>query len=226
MSGTDFRWKGLGCSGYGNRKCSIRLRSDCCTSHWGSFTPNSSNDVFIMHYQDLSLELKGLPQTLKTSSTLLSHLHLTLPLALRVPVCSVLLAFSKPNFFPLDSQIVMQDSSLQRTRVQCSRVLWQCCTPLQLTPGIEHCDFKLVCSCSAMETLFRKLLTHSSCADAASRGSQELGSEWCNRGGHFYVLHGSALGGPALGVCVIYYFMANASMYFHNTCTYNWIEQI
>jgi hypothetical protein len=53
-------------------------------------------------------------------------------------------------------------------------------TPLQLTLGITHGDIRLVCSCSAMETNLMMLPTNSSCADVASRGSLELGSECCN----------------------------------------------
>ena len=48
--------------------------------------------------------------------------------------------------------------------------------------GIAHGDVRLVCGCSAMETHFMKLPTNSSCADVASRGSLELGSQCCNRG--------------------------------------------
>jgi hypothetical protein len=48
--------------------------------------------------------------------------------------------------------------------------------------GIAHGDLRLVCGCSAMETHFMKLVTNSSCADVASRGSLELGSECCNQG--------------------------------------------
>jgi hypothetical protein len=39
-----------------------------------------------------------------------------------------------------------------------------------------------VCGCLAMETLFMKLTTNSSCADITSRGSSELGSACCNQG--------------------------------------------
>jgi hypothetical protein len=45
-----------------------------------------------------------------------------------------------------------------------------------------HGDLRLVCGCLAMETHFMKLPTNRSCADVASRGSLELGSECCNRG--------------------------------------------
>ena len=67
------------------------------------------------------------------------------------------------------------DSSLQTTR-------FHCFTPLQPTLGIAHGDLRLACGCSAMETHFMKLPTHSSCADVASRGSLEHGSECCNPG--------------------------------------------
>jgi hypothetical protein len=50
-------------------------------------------------------------------------------------------------------------------------------TSLQLTLGIAHSDFRLVCGCSAMVTHFMKLLMNSCCAEVASRGSLELGSE-------------------------------------------------
>ena len=48
--------------------------------------------------------------------------------------------------------------------------------------GITHVDLSLVCGCSAMETHFMELPTNSSCADVASRGSLDLGSECCKRG--------------------------------------------
>ena len=53
-------------------------------------------------------------------------------------------------------------------------------TPLQPSLGIVHVDLGLVCSCSDMETHFMKLLTNSSGAEVASRGSLELSSECCN----------------------------------------------
>ena len=55
-------------------------------------------------------------------------------------------------------------------------------TPLQLTLGIVHGDLRLVFGCWVMETYFMKLPTNSYCADVASRGSLELGSERCYRG--------------------------------------------
>ena len=69
-------------------------------------------------------------------------------------------------------------------------------TPLQLTLDIAHGDLRLVCGCSAMETHFMKLPMNSYCADVASRGSLELGSECCNRGQTIvtsYVLQHSAV---------------------------------
>jgi hypothetical protein len=53
-------------------------------------------------------------------------------------------------------------------------------TPLQPTRGIVHGDLRLVCGCSAKETHFTMLPTNSYCADVASRGSLELGTECCN----------------------------------------------
>ena len=53
-------------------------------------------------------------------------------------------------------------------------------TPLQLMLDIANGDLRLVRGCSAMETLFIKLSTHSVYADVASRISLELGSECCN----------------------------------------------
>jgi hypothetical protein len=50
-------------------------------------------------------------------------------------------------------------------------------TPLQLTLGIVHGDLRLVCGCSAMETHLVRLPMNKSCADVASRGSLEVGSE-------------------------------------------------
>jgi hypothetical protein len=55
-------------------------------------------------------------------------------------------------------------------------------TPLQPSLGIAHGDLRLVCGCLAMETLFMKLPTNSYCADVASRGSLEIGSECCKQG--------------------------------------------
>ena len=55
-------------------------------------------------------------------------------------------------------------------------------TPLQLTLDIAHCNLRLVCGYSVMETHFTKLPTASYCVDVASRGSLELGSECCNQG--------------------------------------------
>jgi hypothetical protein len=73
--------------------------------------------------------------------------------------------------------------------------------------GIAHDEVRLVCGCSSMETNFMKLPMNSSCADVASRGSLEVGSECCNRGqvifiirqtvgGSPHTLRTSALGGP------------------------------
>jgi hypothetical protein len=69
-------------------------------------------------------------------------------------------------------------------------------TPLQPMLGIVHGDLRHVCGCSAMETHFMELPTNRSCADIASRGSLELGSECCNRGQ--MLLRASALGAPVL----------------------------
>ena len=55
-------------------------------------------------------------------------------------------------------------------------------TPLQPTLVIVHGDLRRVCSCSAMNTHFMKLPKNSYCADVASRGRLELGSECWNRG--------------------------------------------
>ena len=55
-------------------------------------------------------------------------------------------------------------------------------TPLQPTLGIAHGDLRLVCGYSAMEIHFTMLPMNSYCADISSRGSLELGSEFCNRG--------------------------------------------
>ena len=70
---------------------------------------------------------------------------------------------------------------------------------------IAHGDLWLVCSCLAMETHLMKLPTNSSCADDASRGSLELGSECCNRG---QFLHATALGSPVLWACEAYHIEA------------------
>jgi hypothetical protein len=76
-----------------------------------------------------------------------------------------------------------RDSSFQRMCFHCSRVpMAASFTPLRPTLGLAHGDLRLVCDCSAMETHFMNLLTNSYCADVASRGSLELGSECCSRG--------------------------------------------
>jgi hypothetical protein len=54
--------------------------------------------------------------------------------------------------------------------------------PLQPTLGIVHDDLRLACGCSAMETHFMKLPMNSSCAEFASRGSLELGTDYFNQG--------------------------------------------
>ena len=115
-------------------------------------------------------------------------------------------------------------------------------TPLQPTIGIAHDDLQLVCSSSAMETHFKKLPTSSSCADVASRGSLELGSECCNpRTGDFYALQHSAVAksthlkeGPHPFVYIVYRFikttqaktMLQTNKYnFMKTWTYScWME--
>ena len=53
-------------------------------------------------------------------------------------------------------------------------------TQLQSMLGIEHGEFRFVCSCLAMETHLMKLSTSSAYADVASRVSLELGSQCCN----------------------------------------------
>ena len=72
-------------------------------------------------------------------------------------------------------------------------------TPLHPTLGIAHGDFRLLYSCSSMETHFMKFPMNSFCAAVASRGNLELGSECCNRA--------STLGGHILWVSVAYHFM-------------------
>ena len=65
-------------------------------------------------------------------------------------------------------------------------------TPLQPTLGmviIGHGELRLVCGCSAMETHFMKLLTNNYCADVASKGRLELGSECCNQGQMIFMLY-------------------------------------
>ena len=71
-------------------------------------------------------------------------------------------------------------------------------TPLQPTLGIAHADLRLVCDCLAMETHFMKLPTNRSCADVASSGSLELGSECFNRFST-QLSHSVNLCGPPLG---------------------------
>ena len=68
--------------------------------------------------------------------------------------------------------------------------------PLQPTFGIAHGDFRLVCSCKAMETHLMN------CADVASRGSLELNSECCNRGQNI-VTHFSTWQSRSVSLCGI-----------------------
>ena len=53
-------------------------------------------------------------------------------------------------------------------------------TPLQGMLGIAYGALRLEYGCEAIETHFMTLPTNSSCAEVASRGSLELGSECCN----------------------------------------------
>ena len=101
-------------------------------------------------------------------------LHLTLQLALCIGAGSVLLTSAKPRLICWTARW-RSDSSLQRTHFHCSML------------GIAHGDLRLVCGCLAMETPFMKLLTNSYCADVASRGSLELGSESFKLGQRFYI---------------------------------------
>ena len=69
-------------------------------------------------------------------------------------------------------------------------------TPLQPMLGIVHGDLRLVCGCSGHGNYFMKLPTNSYCADAASRGTLELGWVLQLRTDYLYVLHASAYGWP------------------------------
>jgi hypothetical protein len=111
---------------------------------------------------------KGLDRTIKNS---LPNFR-----ALCIRAGSVLLASAKPRFVYWP---VRWGSVIHHSR-ECVSTAPMVFTPLQLTLGIAHGD--LVCGCLAMETHFIKLPTNSYCADVASRGSLELGSECCNRG--------------------------------------------
>ena len=87
---------------------------------------------------------------------------------------------------PSDYQIVKRDSSLQTTRFYCSRVQWHW--------ALHHSSRRLALSmvilglCAAarpwkhISWSSQWTLLNSSCADVASRGSLELGSECCKRG--------------------------------------------
>ena len=103
----------------------------------------------------------------------------TLQLALCIGAGSVLLASTKPRFV---CRTARWQSVIHHSRERVSTAPESNFTPLQPTLGIEHGDLRLVCGCSAMETHSMKLLTNSSCAEVASRGSLELSSECCNRG--------------------------------------------
>ena len=114
----------------------------------------------------------GLAQTMKNSHRLLFLFHQTLQLALCIGAGSVLLASTKPSFVRLTARW-KGDSSLQITGFYCSKVQWQRAHP--------HSSW-----CLALRMVILgmcvNLPTNSYCADVASRGSLELGSECCNRG--------------------------------------------
>ena len=122
-----------------------------------------------------SLELRGLVRTMKNSPKPSLLPHQTLQLAL-----CVLLASFKPRFVCRTARwwSITPENGFPLLQSPMAASF----TSLQLTLGILHGDLRLVCSCSAMETHFIKLLTNNYCTDVASRGSLELGSECCNRG--------------------------------------------
>lgn len=90
--------------------------------------------------------------------------------ALRMPEDSILLASTEPRFF---RQTASWWNTIHHSIVSTVSESSGGFTPLQPTPGITHADLRLVCRCMAMETHFRKLLTHSCCADVASTGGWE-----------------------------------------------------
>ena len=109
-------------------------------------------------------------------------LHQTLQLALCIRACSIFLASAKPRYV---HRTARWWSVVQHSRARISTApepMAENFRPPQPTLDIVHGDLSLVCGYSAMETHFMMLLTDSSCADVASRGSLELGSECCNWG--------------------------------------------
>ena len=81
---------------------------------------------------------------------------------------------------PSDCQREKRDSSLQRTRLHCSRVQWR--------RALHHCIQRFAlhlvmygCSCSAMETHSMKLFTHCSWAKLKASWSLEVCRDWLCR---------------------------------------------
>ena len=117
---------------------------------------------------------------MKNSPRPIFLLHQTLQLSLCIGGGSVLLASAQTQICLSDSQMVKRDSSLHRMCFHCSRVQWQ--RALHSSRRLAFRMVRFLCGCSAMESHFMKLPMNSYCADFASRGSLELGSECYNRG--------------------------------------------
>ena len=78
---------------------------------------------------------------------------------------------------------------------------------------------RLLCGCSVMEIHYRKLLMNSYCADVASRGSLELGSECSNQGQIF--THYSTLWSHSVSLCglPLLFWVVVGPRHFHFTIT-------
>jgi hypothetical protein len=128
------------------------------------------------------------------SPRLLFLLAQTLQLALCSRAGNVLLASAKRKFI---LRTARWWSVIHHSRERISTVPESNGGKLYTTPAEAwHCDLRLVCGCSAMETHFIKVSTNSYCADGASRVRLELCSECCNWGQTVfmrYVLQHSAV---------------------------------
>ena len=168
---------------------------------------------------------------MKNSPRPLFFLHQSLQLSLCIGAGSDLLAQPNP-----DSFIGLPDCEAwfitpENTFPLLQSPMAESFTSLQLTLGIAHGDLRLVYICLAMETHFMKLLSNSSCADIASRGSLELCSECCNRGQMIFTRY--TLQYHAVPFCELVWpttlqLSRCCSLTFplHNNSTYSWPGQL
>ena len=103
--------------------------------------------------------------------------HEKQPLTIIPPPPNFALCIRAGSIRLLDCQMVKLDSSLQRMFPLLQSPIASSFRPLQATLGIAHGDLRPVCGFLAIKNHFMKLPTNSYCADTASKGSLELGSE-------------------------------------------------